>query len=659
MINYLHSIEVVIMIQSIIFIISVIFLFTGIMFIKKKDEKLNFIVWLSLSIMLFFCYQAIISLILSILNIHIYLWILSVINFIIGMLLILRFKQNRQKYYIKKTDIIISILLLLIVFFVGYKRFGLPINITYETCDAGTHFWTAHDFYEQSFLLNKVVDKTVVNFETRQFASYVNLGILFKVASPLYSGVGLYKVYVLFDILMLYIAAICFYSLIRNNYANLKSIILFCGTVLYVLGYPLNNMLFGFFYSGHAITLIIIMLLIQHLYKENIIKRKLYIIFLTTLNFGLFFTYYFFSPVIFISFFLDEIITKKIKCEKIFSMHFIKELCIIFVIPILIGFAYFVFPNIGNSNTTVSTQINLDGYFYNNVYGNFILFIPLVLFNISNCWKKRHYDFPTICLFILLVFMELILCAITFGYAVPYYLSKTYYLLWLLIFVVCFEFISKNYDKYKSSINIYLCFILIIAYLSAIGLEEKIIDLNNWTLNKREPSNVLDIYNYNYDLISNNEIILTSAEIETLDKLYKMRLYDIATNDCDRFNYRKLWIYAVFRRKKITDTTENKLYDYISNEYGISLGSSFTFSELAIDNYSNYLLFFREYDTDYHLNYKNVESVPNYILDKYIPRRYLSRIDNKKNFYLNLNKGECINCKISIFDNAMLIIKEK
>ena len=289
--------------ESIFYILSNILLIFSFIIIKKSNEKMNIVHWIFISLILLFCYNSIIVFMLSSLNIPSYLYILGIINSCLSGILLKKFKNKKQEYYCKKSDIIATIVIALITLGVMIARFGLPFNIAYESCDPAIHFWTAKDFYEQSYLLNKVTDKTIVNFETRLTGSYTNLGLIFKVVSPLMNDFDLYIIYILFDIWMIFLSGMLFYILISNTKNKTTFIISLICTIMYFLGYPLNNVIFGFFYSGHAVTIInLILILSKYLYDKKFNKNILIIMF-SIIMFGLFFTYYFYAPVVFISLF--------------------------------------------------------------------------------------------------------------------------------------------------------------------------------------------------------------------------------------------------------------------------------------------------------------------------------------------------------------------
>ena len=57
------------------------------------------------------------------------------------------------------------------------------------------------EFFRHSTLLNHA--DTAIDFSTRVFGSYVNAGLLFKVAYPFVGYINLYIVYIVFDVFII------------------------------------------------------------------------------------------------------------------------------------------------------------------------------------------------------------------------------------------------------------------------------------------------------------------------------------------------------------------------------------------------------------------------------------------------------------------------
>lgn len=639
--------------ETFFYVISNVFLIFTFLRFKKSSNKINFIHWLFITFILLFCYNSFVALILSTLYIPVYLVFVSVINLVIGGLLLF-FSKGKQGYFVTKKDIVATVILAFVSIMVMIARFGIPFNIAYETCDPGIHFWTSKDFYEQSYLLNKVTDKTVVNFETRQTASYTNMGLIFKMVSPFVDEFQFYIFYIIFDIWMLFLAGMIFYILVSNTKTRGKYVISLLLSIFYFLGYPLNNMIFGFFYSGHAITIICaIFILFKYLYSESF-NKYCALILLSLSCFGLFFTYYFFAPVVFLSMFAYMIYNKVKSKSKIISKKFIIENLIIFLPACLFGFLYYIVPNLGDSNTSISTQINLNGYFYNNIYSNFTLLIPIIIFSFIGIFKSRNIKLEHFMFTFLLIFMFYIIFLMFQEKAMGYYLSKNYYLLWLVVFIIVGNCILENYDFNKTLINVYGIFSIAMAMLTFFAVEDRMIALEEWDENLTTPSRVFDVYRWNYEMIVYEKPEFTVSEIKMLHDIYKLGATDLQNNANYSYVNRRAWLAAWFRKTPITSTTENKLFTYLmTNDFFELINSDQDYLDDFSDaNYSNVNIS----DKNWFLVMYTKEVVKEISSDDEKIDDSWKVIQGKENYDL-IDRSTCENCTFYDFNDGLLIYK--
>lgn len=607
------------MLNSIFYIISIITLILSFILLKKSDEKQNLIKWIFISFGLLFCYNAIISYILNIIGVPIYLQVLSIINFIISIVLcfFIAKKSGNQIYYVQKKDVVAVSIISIVVLLFCVLRFGFPFNIIYETCDPGTHFWTAKDFYEQSYLLDKVTDKTIVNFETRQFASYTNLGILFKVFSPFIDEFDFYQVYILFDILMLLLSSLIFYCLISSGNKKIPFIIYLIGSVLYTLGYPLNSMLIGFFYLGHSIMLITLLFILFKMYDNNYINRRINHFLLCIVMLGLFFTYYFFVPVIFgglVIYFIYKLLKNK---QKILTKENAFFVFTVFVLPCILGFIYFIIPNLGSSEQNVLNQITLEGDCYIDLLSSIILFIPIVIYYILFSITNKNVTFDVFVYLLLVIFIIFIMFLLFYGGASVYYLSKVFYLLWLMHFVIMFNFIDKYYSVKKIEIICYLCFMLFCALLSFFNISKKFENITQKYIDMNY-SIPFSIYSYNMHVYENPLVILKNSEMSELKKLYNKGVRNVVSNALPQA---RLWLVTYFETEKI-NYPENQLYDYICENY---YHSGEDFGNFFDNEKQNIILFYRRsirefwgYDKNEVYDYEMFDNYKSICLDCYI-----------------------------------------
>ncbi len=568
------------MLVSLFYVLSNIFLIGTFLTIKKADEKQNLIKWIIISLGLLFCYNASLVFILSFIGIPAYLLNITIINCLISFFILFFVIKNKiyQQYFFFKKDIIAIIIFTIIILLLAFFRFGFPFNIVYETCDPGTHFLTAKDFFNQSYLLDKVVDNTIVNFETRQFASYVNLGLLFKVISPFIDSFDFYQLYIWFDVGMLLLSTLMFYFLISSLKINI--VVLILGTFLYILGYPLNSLIVGFFYLGHSITLIMLLFILYKMYDLKNINNNISLILIMIVTLGLFFTYYFFVPVVFGGLFIYSIYKWLKNKEKIITLKNIRFVLLVYILPCILGFIYFVLPNIDNSEQNLIYQLSLDGYCYVDIYSSFLIFFPFIIYYFIYSIRKKYLSFEIFIYIILLLFIFAIVILWYFGIASPYYLSKTYYLLWLLNFILVFKVISEcQFDKIiflvSFFVSILVCSILLLTNF------ENYFKLKTPSYIVSNSFNEFGIYGYNISKYLNSTVVLNHEELRDLKDLYNTGVRNITSN---ALPYTRLWLTAYFSLEKI-DYPENKLYDYIVANY---------YTDSNAMNLHNAILFYRE-----------------------------------------------------------------
>ncbi len=636
------------MFSSIIYLISIILLLITFLLLKKSKKHQNLLLWIFISFMFLFCYNSIIVYILSFFNIHSTLLILSIVNF--GFVLslgIFLFKNKQfQKYYLKKFDILAIIILAILIIIIGYVRFGFPFKIVYETVDPGTHFWTSMDFFRESILLNKA--NTAVDFSPRVFGSYVNTGILFKICYPFVGYINLYAVYIAFDLIMLFMSGIIFYFLIRYICKEKHFLLIIISSIIYLLGYPLNNMIFGFFYSGHVVTLLAILILMFKFYDNNQINSKYIYFFLFLLNIGIFFTYYLYLPIIIITEMLYYIY--KLKIQKILNKKQFALITILTIlIPTLLALFYFVIPYIGNTQHSLLYQLSLYGYCYNTYLSNFIVFLPPIIYYIINMIKKKKFNYEIYLFGFLLLFIIIIIILSIFDIANQYYASKFFYAFWLVCFVLLF-----NYENLNNLIaKIYEWTIFVLFLVSLFNTEDFLYDVNIDYGNRLESSNIFNIYSYNLNKLKYSNDTFTIAEINIIRKLYEIKADNVINNFIEYYNAQRLWLNAFFWNNKL-DYPENELYNYIINK-------SYFFNPISHNNYYNidnnysyYVIFYRDIDKKKYQNYSLLIPFEEQI--RWNKNLRLNYTINKKERYDKIDRKSCKNCTFIDFDVGVIII---
>lgn len=533
--------------MNLIYILTIILMFFLHMLIYKKEEKQNLLKWIAISIMIFLCYNIFICVIMSILGIKSTIISLVTINIILDILLGIKIVRDKktQKYDIQKMDILSIILILSVTAIVVVNQYGIPFNIKNATTDATVHYFVADEFYHNSMLLYKG-NSDIFNLWKVDFfmpGAYINTGILFKIFSNIISETYFCQLFILFDICIWCLSGILMYVLLSKK----QKIIPLIFSIIYMLGYPLNSLLSGFSYLSLALNLIITLVIIM----QEDINRNYKNILMLLLNLGIFFSYYFFVPVVYLAVFLQIILENK---RKIFTKQNILNIIYTLIIPSLFGITYFlVFQFIKFGTNPVSNSIDIigiAGYIYNNFITNIVVFILLSVYYILNCIKNKKSEIQNKMLILTIAFMIVLFMGKQFKIVSEYYYYKSYYLVWIFLISVGYKGIEILLSK-KRIMTYILIGIYSIGVVTSILLEQKLL--------------IFDIYRKNSELINIDYNVIDYSELEVLD--YYNKNINTSSDKLDKNTYmcipkiekgRNIWVYVITRN----------LYNYIDLSFG-------------------------------------------------------------------------------------------
>lgn len=535
--------------MEIIYILTLLTLLILHILVYKTEKKLNLLKWFIICIMLVFCYNILICVILSFLGFSSTLLNLSIINlfFILFILYKIHKKKKTQKYYINKMDIIAIIIIFFITIIVTINYYGFPINIKNHITDAAVHYFSANEFYTNSQLLFKK-NSDIMKLFNLQFlmpGSYINTGILFKILSPIIDETYFCIAFFIFNLFIWSLSGILMYILLsKNKHKEKDKILPLIFSILYMLAYPLDSLFSGFSYLTLGLNMIITILIV---FQENI-NNNLKNIVLFLLDFGIMFTYYFFAPVVYLAIFLQIIHTSLKKKEKLLNINNIVRVLITLIIPGMFGIIYFVIFQIieykGLPSDGYIGILGIQGDIYKNLFTNLILFFIL---SFAVILKKKCINIEAKMLILNIVFTFILYIGMKLNIVSEYYYYKTYYLLWLLVICNSFRFIE--YFKNKHKIITYICVIL---YCVCIPLTNVL--QNNLLF--------FDIYFQNINNIKEDSILINRKELEIFE-YYNNNINDDITNDqtymcVAGFTGRNIWVYAI----------TGNFYNYIDTSYG-------------------------------------------------------------------------------------------
>lgn len=508
--------------MRILFILSLIGFIYLFMRIKKTNKKENIILWILLSLIIFMCYNSIVILLLSFINVTATLLIRSIVNIIIiGILFLIFRKKEKQLYYFEYKDIIVVGVMLLVTIVICHFRFGLDLGISFKVDDPAYHYSVAERFYKTSDINTSLEETNVYGSgdpEHRMFFSYTNLGTFFQLGDIIVGEFNLYKLYIIFELFSFFMSGILFYYLIRKDkMSKINYLFVIIITLLYVLGYSLNNLLYGFHYWGLSILVIsCLLILLKLLFKEKIVCPKLYIIICMLVSLSIFSTYYMLIPAVYggigLYILYLSFIEKKFKINK----SLILILFILFI-PFVLGCSYYILPSFfdRSEGTSISAMI-IEGDCYKNLIINFIFLLPFIIYKIINDFKNKN-NIETFIWIITVIYLLILLFCVIIGKASSYYFYKPYYLLWLCSYIIlgkCLDIDNKEFSKIFKYYLVTYIFIIIIGCSGKIN--SYLLEKNDSINNESNFARLGDIYANNYAIMMNEEQMIDSDTVKLL-----------------------------------------------------------------------------------------------------------------------------------------------
>lgn len=521
--------------MKLVYLISIVFLLVSFLMLKKTNKKESIISSIIYSIGLLYCYNIVIVLISSYIKIDGSLLSLSIFNYLIGTILSLirHLKKEKQKYFFKKKELFVVLIVIGIGLLVSIVRFRGFTAISYESGDSSIHYLTAKHFSRELDLLNKTnsIDPMYDNFDKFMPIGYINGGISINLLSFIKS----YWVYIGYDIfnfiLLSLIFTITLFKIFEKkeiNYTYLTVI-----SLLYSLGFPLNNLIFGFAYLGLGV-MVFNLLLLTILNIEDLNKNKIYnMIIITILTLSVFYSYYLFMPSIYLAlgiYYIYLWIKKKIDFKTMFIYGIIT-----LIIPFINGFLYFILHQFLDADKgNMFTAVNMWGYIYDNKTPLIVFVIMIIYSWYSFVYKKEEkINYFNLNYIIISLFILLFCILYIFKFSEIYYLYKFFYLYWIFIVII----LAKKMIKYD-----YVVFIM----FTIICLTSLCIYMYP-TSNLSSQLKTFNIYNWNSYAYGDYRILFEDEEIELMEETVKYHDECLYNDEFLMFGWtlRNLWFYSI------------------------------------------------------------------------------------------------------------------
>ncbi len=542
--------------MKLLFIISIFLLEISFLLLPKTKEKISLLDSIIYSLGLLYAYQTLEVYLTGLLNIgNILLY--SIINITISLILIIFLCKRKQiqKYTITKKELLLKSIILLIGIILVLIRFNGFNSLSYSSDDSSIHYKAAQSFQQTKKYLNKnTYPKQLYDYDKMMPISYINGGFFLYIVSNIPS----YKAFFLYDgfcfILYGLLFSITISKLLQKKEKNniLYNIMM---TTIYMIGYPFNNLLYGFCYLGLGV-MITNLLFITYI-ENNLNKNILYNLIITNiLTFSLFFSYYIFVPPIYLATGLFYLYQKK--KNLITTKETLLYITITLIIPFIIGFKHF-FYNIGENTKVIATVIKYGGSCYKNITPIYILIISILGF-IYYLYKKKKITpnkFLNINSIIFTIYTTTFLILYLLKKSDIYYFYKLFYieyLIWIIIISITF------YQKRKI---IYITTIIILLITTIIYYKPD----ETFQLQR------LNIYFYNAGSLNKKYIRYNKEELKILEKA--TTLNKICHNK-DTFimtgnQYKNAWFYAITDKKPTISIDNTDKGRWILYEPNISL----------------------------------------------------------------------------------------
>lgn len=434
----------------------------------------------------------------------------------------IKLAASRLRPLATRNDIVFLILLLVITLSLSFLQFGFPVSITFITADPSEHFAKAMRIFNGGIV-------------SGQYLVQLTAAIFMSFFEPFVASSSLYEVYIWTEIGFFTISGWMFYSLITRFSDKERKLTICIIFILYIIGYPLNNLIMGFSYLGASVTVIAALLYMLYGCSPDNKTEYTKIAIISVLLLELSISYLVFVPPVFTAIFIFYIYALKKKKEKN-SVIFL-EIVAVFSLPCL--FAFFVSlpaflsipsPSSDTANAAIytikeaSAALRAEGGSFRELYANFIFILPLSIYGYLAVYNKKSFQAINMISIAFIAWTVLLFIAGIVGMMSSYYFFKTYYALWLLFFVYAYLGVNHLQRESPKMLVSYSVVWIIIISLAVFGLDAK-------SSASRPNFNPTPVSNYLFSLYTYNASALGEGTIDRdLIQEYEQLCRDIEEN---------------------------------------------------------------------------------------------------------------------------------
>lgn len=461
------------MIFSLFYFFSQIALIGTFLLYPKTNTKLPLFLWVIPMILMPGIFACSVGGVLTAVGIPADITTIGMGNFAAAGFLYLLMRRNGSKvqhyFFDWKNGISIGILVV-IALCVIFIRFTPAFNISFETSDPAIHMQMAMD---------SIRSHSVLSPKTFMFMGNFTNSLFLRFWLPFVGNENLYRVFIVKLCLNWLIDASLFFCIIRTAFKKNSGHFVSLGiSVLYFLGYPLTNLLFGFNYLGLTVTLFLFLIFIEQQRAENILPVWMSYILLSITCFSIAVGYVIFAPIAFLGVFLSLSLDYWREKRKFMDFGYIKMQLSVFLFPTLLMLLYYfvLIGRLGGKNDI--SGLMAEGYIYRNLYSDFILILPFSTIGVSLLFQKRKSQSNTLLSFVSFAGIEtIILFSLLVNKKISsYYYFKINFLLWPLFWILAAIAIAYFFEHFKFavySIGVALIFVLGMAVFQVEGKANK------------------------------------------------------------------------------------------------------------------------------------------------------------------------------------------
>lgn len=422
-----------------------------------------------------------------------------------------------EKPFCDKRDMVVWCCLAIVCIVCFIKQFGIPPQVSFLASDAA-----AHDYASYAIATGEPG-------RGAQYLSYLVSGSMMAVFDFAITRETSFIIFEIMETFLLFFSGTAFYSVLATICKKLSTPFIALLTILYLLGYPLNNMLFGFSYLGIAVT-VITLLVFACLSIDAWGRKAIAFGSIALLLFEVAISYSLFAPPVYLGVFIFLIVKMKRDGDK--ASRIVAGLFAVFTVPSLLAMVLVFAHYFINSGQNFGDVIGSEGGIFRDLYASFIFVVPFSVHGFCRYCKTRRIDLLVLLtsLFVVYSLALFVLCALDL--VSTYYFYKLYYVLWMQFFLFAGCSVQYLSEKTPGMLVSYASVWLIVFLLAFTGLDAKL--TSRPRLNPHPVAESLfSIYVYNFDYIGARR--WTDDTMKLLDKADELKDtgYEVAltTND--------------------------------------------------------------------------------------------------------------------------------